>query len=169
MAIRREDYILELIDELQAFVAQALHQGDTGKMGQALMTLVRAQEKLFARPMAEFAALPIDEQLRLLVLNETPEKARAKVLAYAALLTEGGKIYGGRGRADLAGSAFQLALYVTLIAAAGDRLRSGELQPAIEQLRARVPDGELNAPVREMLARLAEPLRPAGGGRPQPS
>ena len=154
MAIRREDYILELIDELQAFVAQALHQGDRGLLGEALMTLVRAQEKLFARPTAEFAGLPIDEQLRLLVLDETPDKARAKVLAYAALLTEGGKIYGGRSRHDLAASAFQLALYVTLTAAETDRARAGELQPAIAGLRARLNDGELNPPVRELLAKL---------------
>jgi hypothetical protein len=155
MAIRREDYILELIDELQAFVAQALHQSDSGKLGEALMTMVRAQEKLFARPMAEFAARPIDEQLRLLTINETPDKARAKVLAYAALLTEGGKIYGGRGRTDLADSAFQLALYATLTVAETDRARAGELQPAIAGLRSRLADDQLNPPVRELLARLA--------------
>src|ERR1700722_1016129 len=114
MAIRREDYILELIQELQAFVAQAVNLGDSGKLGEALMTMVRAQEKLFARPMAEFAPLGIDEQLRLLTVSELPERARAKVLAYALLLTEGGKIYGARGRRDLAASAFQLALYATL-------------------------------------------------------
>jgi hypothetical protein len=119
------------------------------------MTMVRAQEKLFARPTAEFAARPVDEQLRLLTVDETPEKARAKLLAYAALLTEGGKIYGGRGRRDLAASAFQLALYVTLTAADTDRARAGELQPAIAGLRARLNDDELNPPVRELLARLA--------------
>jgi hypothetical protein len=155
MAIRREDYILELIQELQAFVAQAVNLGDSGKLGEALMTMVRAQEKLFARPMAEFAPLGIDEQLRLLTVSELPERARAKVLAYALLLTEGGKIYGARGRRDLAASAFQLALYATLTVAAGDRDRAGELQPAIADLRSRLTDEELNPPVRELLDRLA--------------
>jgi len=154
MAIRREDYILELIEELQAFVAQALSQRDAGKMGEALMTMVRAQEKLFARPMAEFAALGIDEQLRLLTLNEVADRARAKVLAYASLLTVGGKIYGARGRPDLAASAFQLALYAILTAAEGDRPRAGELQPAILDLRSRLTDDQLNPPVRELLARM---------------
>jgi hypothetical protein len=155
MAIRREDYILELIDELQAFVAEALQQGASGKLGEALMTMVRAQEKLFARPTAEFAGLGIDEQLRLLTLNETPEKARAKVLAYAALLTEGGKIYGGRGRRDLAASAFQLALYLTLTVAIGEPARAGQLQPAVADLRGRLGDEPLNPPVQALLARLA--------------
>ena len=80
MAIRREDYILELIQELQAFVAQVVNLGQNGKVGEALMTMVRAQEKLFARPMAEFAPLGIDEPLRLLTIDEPPDTARAKVL-----------------------------------------------------------------------------------------
>ena len=137
-------------------MAQAVNLGDSGKLGEALMTMVRAQEKLFARPMAEFAPLGIDEQLRLLTVSELPDKARAKVLAYALLLTEGGKIYGARGRRDLAASAFQLALYATLTVAAGDRERAGEeLQPAIADLRSRLTDDQLNPPVRELLDRLA--------------
>jgi hypothetical protein len=155
MAIRREDYILELIEELQAFVAQALNLADSGRLGEALMAMVRAQEKLFARPMAEFVSLGIDEQLRLLALDESPDRARAKLLAYAALLTEGGKIYGGRGRRDLAAGAFQLALHVTLTVAVGDPPRAGELRPAIAELRARLPGSTLNPPVRELLDRLA--------------
>ena len=154
MAIRREDYILELIEELQAFVAQALNLADSGRLGEALMAMVRAQEKLFARPMAEFVSLGIDEQLRLLQLDEAPDRARAKVLAYAALLTESGKIYGGRGRRDLAASAFQLALYATLTVAVGDPGRAAELRPAIAELRDRLPDSTLNPLVRELLDRL---------------
>jgi len=154
MAIRREDYLLELIEELRVFVAQALEQGDQGKLGEALLTLVRAQEKLFARPTAEFASRDIDEQLCLLTVDESPERARAKVLAYAALLTEGARIYGGRGRSELAASARQLALYVTLTAAVADPARAAGLQPAIAELRGRVPDRQLNPLVREMLARL---------------
>ncbi len=154
MAIRREDYILELIEELQAFVAQALDLADSGKLGEALMAIVRAQEKLFARPMAEFVPLGIEAQLRLLTLDETPDRARTKVLAYALLLTESGKVYGGRGRRDLAASAFRLALYATLTVAVGNPARAGELGAAIADLRDRLNGDPLNPPLQELLGRL---------------
>jgi hypothetical protein len=155
VAIRREDYILRLIEELQLMIAQAVAERNEGKLGQALLSAVAAQEKLFARPTADFAARGIDEQLRLLTVDESPATARAKCLAYAALLEESGRIYAAKNRADLAASANQLALFVTLTVAAGDRPRRGELQPQIDALLARLRPGPLYPPVQEMLDRLA--------------
>ena len=110
---QREDYLMRMTEELCEFVARAVLLRDTGQLAQALQIAVQAQERLFARPAAEFAALPVDEQLRLLTLDESPDQARAKCLAYASILEEAGNVYQARGRDDLAASALQLALYVT--------------------------------------------------------
>jgi hypothetical protein len=153
MASRREDYLLRLIEELREFVAQAVALRDTGRLNQALMTVVTAQEKLFARPAAEFAPLGIDEQLRLLLIDESADTGRGKCLAYASILHEAGNVYQARGREDLSASAFQLALYVTLSVALGDDAKAGELRQPIEALRARLKADSIQGPVREMLER----------------
>jgi hypothetical protein len=156
----REDYLLRLIEELREFVAQAVALRDTGRLGQALLTIVAAQERLFARPAAEFASRPVDEQLRLLTIDEAPGTARGKCLAYASILREAGRTYAALGRDDLAAGACQLALYVTLTVALASGEPAADLGPAIAELRARVPAASLQGPVRELLARLPpEPAR----------
>ncbi len=136
-------------------ITQAVAERSEGKLGQALLSALAAQEKLFARPVAEIAARGIDEQLRLLTVDESPVTARAKCLAYAALLQETGRIYAARRRADLAASANQLALYVTLTVGEGDPARRGELRAQIDALLAQLPADQLHPPVQELLARLA--------------
>jgi hypothetical protein len=155
MAGFREDYLLRLIDELREFVARAVALRDASKLQQALMTVVQAQEKLFARPAAQFAALSLDEQLRLVALDDPPAMARAKKLAYADILREAGKIYEARLQPDLAISACQLALQVTLTVALEDPAQAGELRPAIAELLPHVPEERRSPPVAEMLVRLA--------------
>ncbi len=154
MAGQREDYLLRLIEELREFVARAVALRHTDQLGQALLTVVTAQERLFARPAADFTARGIDEQLRLLTIDESAETARGKCLAYAAILREAGNVYRGLGREDLAASAWQLALYVTLTVAVGNEAKAGDLRPAIGELRARLTEDSLQPPVRELLAKL---------------
>jgi hypothetical protein len=154
MAGQREDYLLRLIEDLREFVTRAVALRHSDQLGQALLTVVAAQERLFARPMVEFAARPIDDQLRLLTLDESAETARGKCLAYASILQEAARVYRARGREDLAASADQLALYVLLTVALGDAAQAAELRGSIVELRARLPDDLLQAPVRELLARL---------------
>jgi hypothetical protein len=154
MAGQREDYLLRLIEELRECVTRAVALRNTDQLGQALLTIVAAQERLFARPAADFAARPIDEQLRLLTLDESAETARGKCLAYASILREAAHVYRARGRADLAASADQLALYVVLTVALGNPAQAEELRGSIAELRGRLPEDSLQAPVRELLARL---------------
>lgn len=156
---QREDYLLRLIEELREFVARAVALRNTDQLGEALLTVVSAQERLFARPAADFTSRAIDEQLRLLTIDESAETARGKCLAYASILREAGNVYQALGRDDLAASAWQLALYVTLTVAVGNQARAGELRPAIGELRARVAADSLQPPVRELLAQL--PAAPA--------
>ena len=156
MASAREDYLIRLIEDLRIFVSRAINLRDQGQLGQALQAVVIAQEKLFARPAAEFTVLPIDEQLRLLCLDESPSTARAKCLSYVAMLEEGGNVLQARGRDDMAASAWQLALYVAAWTALSHPVPAGNApDPALARLRARVPADQLQPPTKALLERLA--------------
>lgn len=148
----RDDYILRFINLLREALAEALRLRTAGNYEQALLTLMIAQEKLFARPAPEFLGRPLDEQLRMLTIGESDENARTKVLGYASLLREAGLVYEKRDRRDLAESAFQLALHVTLLSAASatGSARDETLEQARELL-ARVPADQLHEPVKELL------------------
>ena len=161
----RDDYLLRFVDLLRQAIAESIKLREKGRPDQAMFALMVAQEKLFARPLAEFAPLPLEEQLRLLTLNEPAPTAREKVLGYARLLREAAFNYGARDRSDLAESTFQLALTVGLHGALDyiDEGASAVVQPsvlsadAIEFLRdllGRIPPQKLHAPVVEMLKRV---------------
>src|SRR3954469_4260856 len=113
----RDDYILRYLELIRQFLTQAIKLRDGGNLDQALRVLFQAQEKLFARPASEFITRSLDEQLQLLTIGESADNARAKRIGYALLLREAGLIYLQRDRADLAESAFQLALQIMLIVA----------------------------------------------------
>ncbi|HTZ20985.1 MAG TPA: hypothetical protein VMC06_08890 [Opitutaceae bacterium] len=152
----RQDYLLRLIEQLRQFVAQALALRQAGKLDEALIALVHAQEKLFVRPAAEFRHLPLDEQLPMLKLGESAETGRNKCIAYAAILEQAGLVYQGKNQDAIAGSAFQLALHVLLLVASEPGAVTPELRSEIARLRERVNVEELNAPTRELLARFQE-------------
>lgn len=152
----RDDYILRFIDLVGKALAQALRFRQEGKFDQALIAIVSAQEKLFARPTPEFVGLPLDEQLRLLSIGEAPESARAKCLAYASLLREAGLVYEARSRPEVAASAFQLALQTQLTIAVESGARDEKTASAIEDLLPRIPPELLQEPVKELLARYSD-------------
>lgn len=149
----RDDYILRFIELLAKAIAQATQLRRDGKLDQALIVLVAAQERLFARPTSEFAGLPLHEQLRLLTLNEPPAAARTKSLGYGSMLREAGLIYEARGRPELAASAFELALQVTLTVAVTANATDAELAASVEDLLPRIPAEQLHEPTRELLER----------------
>jgi hypothetical protein len=154
MAGRRDDYILRAVDQLRLMVAAAVKLRDGGKLDQALLAIVSAQEKLYARPAPAFMGLPLDEQLRLLCIDETPQAAHDKCLGYAALLREAGLVYEARDKLDLAASAFQSALYVTLTVAAESRNSAANLRNPLAELLQRVAPQDLHAPVKDLLDRV---------------
>lgn len=162
-----------MVDLLRQAITQSIKLREKGRPDQAMFGLMVAQEKLFARPLAEFAPLPLDEQLRLLTIDEPPTSARAKVLIYAKLLRECAFNYEARDRRDLAESTFELALSVALqgvlstresiaaekaasaaqdpsAAAATDRL-DDDTTELLRDLLSRIPPQALHAPVVEML------------------
>lgn len=158
MASRRDDYLIRMIEQLRQFVAEALRRRERGQLDLALVMLMQAQEKLFARPTAAFIALPLEEQLRLLIIDEPPDQAREKTELYATLLKEAARIYRAREQTELANSALQLALHVTLTAAHTwpahrDALRM-EAAALLSELAPYVRPDELHAPVRELAVEL---------------
>lgn len=155
MPEEREDYIIRLIQELRQFVTRVLRLRDAGSMDEALLAVVHARERLFGRPSAEFAHLPIDEQLGLLAEGESPATSDAKRIAYATILKEAGLVYDLRAEREMALSAFQLSLYITLVVAIGTPGGAEELRGNIEELLNRIPEDQLYPPVKALLGRLA--------------
>ncbi len=160
MAGQRDDYILSAIEQLRLMVAAAVHLRDGGKLDQALLAIVSAQEKLFARPAPDFMGLSLDEQLRLLRVGESAQSARDKCLGYAAVLREAGLVYEARDKKDLAVSAFESALYVTLTVALETTTPSDNLRASISDLADRLQPAELHAPTRELLQQFMQNLQP---------
>ncbi|HKB90735.1 MAG TPA: hypothetical protein VKC60_09500 [Opitutaceae bacterium] len=154
MPSQRDDYIHRLIDQLRQFVAQIVKFRASDRLDEALLAIVNAQEKLFARPAPEFISLTIPEQLALLTQHESEETGRTKCLAYASILKEAGLVYEAKGQGDFAQSAFQLALYVNLQVAKDAGETTEEQAGAIAFLMARVPSEELHAPVKDLLQEL---------------
>jgi hypothetical protein len=113
---QRQDYILRLLEELNQFLAEVARFRRAGSYDAALLTLLQAQERLFARPAEQFMALPVEDQVRLLAMDESTANARDKCVAYAALLAVAGHIYQARAQPALAHGAYQLASHVTLLA-----------------------------------------------------
>lgn len=151
MAVR-DDYLLRYLALIRQAIAQALKLRQSGQPDHALRILLNAQEKLFARPLASFAGLSLDEQLALLASGENSDTAREKTLAYALLLREAGHAYLARERQDLAISAFQLALHILLLVTSDQPSTDDEQREIMRDLLARIPPENLHAPVRDLLA-----------------
>lgn len=153
MAVR-DDYLLRYLALIRQAIAQALKLRESRQPDHALRLLLNAQEKLFARPLAAVVPLTVDDQLALLSAGENAGTAREKHLAYALLLREAGHAYLARERADLALSAYQLALHVLLSSFATPPPPDDEQRELMRDLLARIPPETLHAPVKELLAAL---------------
>jgi len=113
----QRDYILRLVEQLREFLAQITRLREGGRPDDALVAIVRAQEKLFARPAAQFGALLPDAQFHMLVLGEQPEQAREKILLQADLLAETARVYEAKDQLALAQGARHYALALLRLAA----------------------------------------------------
>lgn len=122
MATQQRDYILRLIEELRRFAAEIAKFRSAGNLDAALMAVVHAQQRLFARPADQFMGLPPDEQFRLLTISEPVDAAAEKCLAYASLMEEAAKIYDERDQQPIAVGARNAAaqMLALVIAKFGD-------------------------------------------------
>jgi len=151
---QRQDYLLRLIEELGRFVAEATKFRNAGHHDAALLEILRAQERLFARPAQEFTARPLEEQVRLLIVGEPGANAVEKCAAYAGLIVEAGLIYQSAGQPALALGACRFALQI--IGLARQTRPAGDFAPArarIAALLAALPDSEMKTQVAAELNR----------------
>ena len=151
----RQDFLQRLLDELRLALVQVGQFRAAGSHDAALATLLHGQERLFVRPAPEFMLLPVDEQVRLLVIGETDDAAREKCSLFANFLTEMARTYEAKGQAATARGAYQLALHVLLVTA-GRFPRTGadaELEAQIAALRRQVPADQINPALQPLLAR----------------
>jgi hypothetical protein len=158
MSPQKQDYLLRLLEELGQFVAEITRLRNGGSHDAALLTVLQAQERLFARPAQEFIARPVEEQVALLVIAETAANAREKCLAYARLLTEAGITYQAKDQPALALGAYRYAL--TMLLLAQERLPGLDASALKERLGSLIdplPEDDLKNEVQGLLNQLAHP------------
>ena len=152
--------MLRLIEELASYLAEIRRLRDGGSGDAALLTVLQAQQRLFARPAQEFMTRSLEAQVHLLVIGETEADAREKCLAYATLLTEAGHTYQAREQTAVASGAYQLALQVLLLTARqSSGLDRSDIQARIAALLGRIPVGDLTAEVKALLNQFAGPAQ----------
>ena len=155
--------MLRLMEELTRYLAEIRTLRDGGSGDAALLTVLQAQQRLFARPAQEFMTRSLEEQVHLLVIGETDADAREKCLAYATLLTEAGHTYRARQQTVVASGAYQLALRVLLLTARqfpGPDL--SDLPARVAALLDRVAVDDLDAEVKGLLDQFADSARGDG-------
>lgn len=118
MSPQRQDYLLRLVEELGRFVREVLRVGEKNRTEAALPVLVETQEKLFARPAAEFLGRSLEEQIALLAAGESAESAADKCVTYAGILHHAAQLYTALGRPALALGSRQMAGMILQSAAA---------------------------------------------------
>lgn len=158
MPPQKQDYILRLIEELGQFAAEITRLRDGGRYDAALLTVLQAQERLFARPAQDFIARPVEEQMTLLVIADTVPNGQEKCRAYARLLIEAGATYQAKDQPALALGAYRFALTVLLLAQ--DRLPgmdASTLKDRIGSLIDPLPEDDLKNEVQGLLNQLTHP------------
>ncbi|HVU36240.1 MAG TPA: hypothetical protein VHE61_22575 [Opitutaceae bacterium] len=114
MITSNRDYILRIIDEVTRMVARVVFKRRGGADEEALEILVQGYERLFALDRSQLFQFTPDQQFVMLTLDEPPDLARDKVLLYAALSAEAGRVYAKMGNARMAQATFLNALRFTL-------------------------------------------------------
>ncbi len=153
-----------MIEELGRFVAEATKFRDAGHHDAALLAILRAQERLFARPSPEFTGRTPEDQVRLLTVGEPEAGAVEKCTAYAGLIVEAGLIYQAREQPPLALGACRYALQIVDLTRT--RFPGGDFAAVcarIAGLLAALPDSEMKS---EIAAQLNRPHDAADPGSP---
>lgn len=168
MLVSQRDYILRIIDEVSRIVARVIFKRKTGADQEALETIVAGCERLFGRRADQIFQLTPDHHYVMLTEGETAEIARDKVLLYAALNAEAGRVYARQGSAAMARASFLNALRLTLRARTD--FPSGPLPafaPQLDELTKALGDAPLDADTAARLAALrARELDPKGAALP---
>ncbi len=114
MLTSRRDYLLRIIDEVGRMLARVIFQREKGRQQDALQSVVQACERLFGLEADKLFQFSPDQHFAMLAEGETPEAARDKILLYAALNTEAGRVYRELANPTMANVSLLNALRFTL-------------------------------------------------------
>jgi hypothetical protein len=158
MLTSRRDYILRLIDEVSRLLARVVFKRCGGRDQEALEGIVQACERLFGIESDKLFQFTPEQHFAMLTADEAPEVARQKVLIYAALNAEAGRVYRKLGNRALARATFLTALRLRLRAdiefpAANDP----EFAPSLRDLLETLQDEPLDHETATLLAAATKP------------
>lgn len=152
MLTSRRDYLLRIIDEVGRLLARVIFQRSKGSLQDALQSVVQGCERLFSMDADRLFQFTPDQHFVMLTLDEPPEIACDKVLLYAALNAEAGKIYTALGNQPMARGSFLNALRFTLKAQAAFPAGSPPAYaPHVPELLDLLKDAPLDADTAELL------------------
>jgi hypothetical protein len=118
MLTSKRDYILRIIDEVDELLSRVIFQRSKNRPEDAMQSVVQAGERLFGLDANQLFQFTPEQQFVILTEHESPEIAGQKVLLFAALNAEAGKIYTTMGNPRMARSCLINALRFTLKAQA---------------------------------------------------
>ena len=114
MITSRRDYILRIIDEVGRMVARIVFKRQANADEEALELAVQSFERLFNLERDKLFQFTPEQHYTMLTLDEPPEIARDKVLLYAAISAETGRVYAKIGNVKMARATFTNALRFAL-------------------------------------------------------
>lgn len=162
MLTSRRDYLLRIIDEVSRILGVIIFKRRAGADQEALETVVTGFQRLFEIDADQVFLLTPDHHYEMLTDEDSPEFARDKVLLYAALSAEAGKIYARLGNRAMARATRINALRFALRARAQFSAAGlPTFAPDVGQLLAALADEPLDPVTAALLA--------APPGHPPPS
>ncbi|HWZ94721.1 MAG TPA: hypothetical protein VNW30_05960 [Opitutaceae bacterium] len=152
MLTSKRDYILRIIDEVGELLSRVIFQRSKNRPEDAMQSVVQAGERLFNLEADKLFQFTPEQQFAMLTEHESPEIAGQKVLLFAALNAEAGKIYAALGDPRMSRSCFINALRFTLKARAGFPVENPPAcAPRVPDLLAALKDAPLDADTAALL------------------
>ena len=154
MLTSRRDYLLRILDEVSRILGQIVFKQRAGADQEALETVVVGYQRLFNLDGDQIFLLTPEQHYQMLTEEDSPYDARDKVLLYAALSTEAGRIYAKQGNRAMSRACFVNALRFALRA----RIEFPPeglpgYAPDIAGLQAALGDGPLDPGTTELVRR----------------
>ncbi len=118
MITSRRDYIMRLIEEVAQLLRRTITKRQDGDDRTALETVVFGFSRLFNLDANQVFQFTPEQHFAMLCNEENPDDCRDKVLLYAALSTEAGRLYAKMGNRAMARATYLNALRFVLKARA---------------------------------------------------
>jgi hypothetical protein len=152
MLTSKRDYILRIIDEVGELLSRVIFQRSKNRPEDAMQSVVQAGERLFSLEADKLFQFTPEQQFAMLTEHESPEIAGQKVLLFAALNAEAGKIYTTLNNPKMARSCLINALRFTLKAqAAFPNENPPAYAPKVADLLDALKDAPLDADTSALL------------------